>query len=223
MGSCVSKQAPPDGSEKSFPDQSRTNSNIGGVYSSVPRISSLVMDALPVDVRSSLERLPADSFKNKYATLNVIGTIAKSEVAASFLDHWVSSKKLASLTNREQELIILRQAVHYRSNYVWKHHVIIGSEFGITGTEIEALQQIPFKSPESFSDRDTGLIAFTDDFTMKRTVSNETWQQYSSFFKEGEIIEIILVVSHYVFFSLTNNSLCVEIEPALDDLPGLPQ
>mmetsp|Transcript_19121 Transcript_19121/g.27190 ORF Transcript_19121/g.27190 Transcript_19121/m.27190 type:complete len:224 (+) Transcript_19121:175-846(+) len=223
MGSCVSKQAPPDGSEKSFPDQSRTNSNIGGVHSSVPRISSLVMDALPVDVRSSLERLPADSFKNKYAPLNVIGTIAKSEVAASFLDHWVSSKKLASLTNREQELIILRQAVHYRSNYVWKHHVIIGSEFGITGTEIEALQQIPFKSPESFSDRDTGLIAFTDDFTMKRTVSNETWQQYSSFFKEGEIIEIILVVSHYVFFSLTNNSLCVEIEPALDDLPGLPQ
>ena len=193
-------------------------------YASVPRItSSLVMDALPVDVRSSLERLPADSFKNKYAPLNVIGTIAKSEVAASFLDHWVSSKKLASLTNREQELIILRQAVHYRSNYVWKHHVIIGSEFGISGAEIEALQQIPFKSPESFSDRDTGLIAFTDDFTMKRTVSNETWQQYSSFFKEGEIIEIILVVSHYVFFSLTNNSLCVEIEPALDDLPGLIQ
>jgi len=181
------------------------------------------MDALPVDVRSSLEKLPADSFKNKYAPLNVIGTIAKSEVAASFLDHWVSFKKLASLTNREQELIILRQAVHYRSNYVWKHHVIIGSEFEISGAEIEALQQIPFKSPESFSDRDTGLIVFTDDFTMKRTVSNETWQQYSSFFKEGEIIEIILVVSHYVFFFLTNNSLCVEIEPVLDDLPGLIQ
>jgi 4-carboxymuconolactone decarboxylase len=197
---------------------------IGGTRLSTPRITSLPMDALPTDVKRSLDRLPADSFKNKYAPSNVLGTIAKSDkVAASFLDHWVSSKKLMDLSNREQELIILRMAVHYRSDYVWKHHVIIGKEFGITDAQLKALQQIPFivRQEEGFSSRDLGLIAFTDDFNIIRTVSNETWQNYNRYFKESEIIDAILVASHYVFFALINNSLCVDIEPALDEIPRL--
>jgi 4-carboxymuconolactone decarboxylase len=199
---------------------------VGGACSSVPRMTPLAMNALPDKVRLSLDRLPADSFKNIYAPVNVIGTIAKSsEVASSFLDHWVSSKKLISLTNREQELIILRMAIHYRSEYVWKHHVVIGSEFGITKAECESLQQIPYCrstfTPNTFSDRESALIALTDDLVVTRTIANSTWERCKAFFEESEIVDVILIVSHYVFFSLVNNAVCVEVEPTLNDIPGL--
>ena len=197
-----------------------------GVCSSIPRMTPLAMDALPEQVLLSLDRLPADSFKNKYAPVNVVGTIAKSsEAAASFLDHWVSSKKMMSPTNREQELVILRMAVHYRSEYVWKHHVLIGSEFGITKTECEALQKVPYYrstiTPDTLSGRENALIALTDDLVTARTVTNSTWESCNAFFEDSEIIDIILIVSHYVFFSLVNNAMCVEVEPALNDIPGL--
>jgi 4-carboxymuconolactone decarboxylase len=235
MGSCISsKQYQANGTkslEVDLPSSYYVNSNdavvVGGVWSSTPRMNCLAIDALPDKVRASLDRLPADSFKNKYAPVNVIGTIAKSpEVAASFLDHWVSSKKLMSLTNREQELIILRMAVHYRSEYVWKHHVVIGSEFGITKIECDILQQKPRSTtttttPDTFTDRENALIELTDDMVITRTISNSTWQRCSPFFEESELIDIILVISHYVFFSLVNNSLCVDVEPALNDVPGL--
>lgn len=114
-------------------------------------------------------------------------------------------------------------AVHYRSEYVWKHHVVIGSEFGITTTECESIQRVPFitPAPSCFSDRDAALIELTDDLATKRTITNEIWQQYSKLFEESEIIDVILVVSQYVFFSLVNNSLCVEVESALNDIAGL--
>jgi hypothetical protein len=117
-------------------------------------------------------------------------------------------------------------AVHYRSDYVWKHHVVIGKEVGITEEQVKALQQmshVAHKVGEEgcFTSRDLGLIAFTDDLTTLRTVTNETWQTYIRYFKENEIIEAILVMSHYVFFSLVNNALCVEIEPSLSSIPGL--
>jgi 4-carboxymuconolactone decarboxylase len=130
-----------------------------------------------------------------------------------------------SPTNREQELVILRMAVHYRSEYVWKHHVVIGSEFGITKTECEALQKVPYYrstiTPDTLSGRENALIALTDDLVTARTVTNSTWESCNAFFEDSEIIDIILIVSHYVFFSLVNNAMCVEVEPALNDIPGL--
>jgi len=57
------------------------------------------------------------------------------ETLGPFLDYWVTSKSKMGLTVREQELVILRMAVLYRSEYVWKHHVKVGREFGINDTE----------------------------------------------------------------------------------------
>ena len=72
-----------------------------------------------------------------------------------------------------------------------------------------------------FTCRDMDLIAFTDDFTTLKTVTSETWQTYIRYFKENEIIEAFLVMSHKVFFSLVNNALFVDIEPSLSSIPGL--
>jgi alkylhydroperoxidase family enzyme len=243
MGACISSKQERATATKSLNDDSFSNDDgaaaaVGGVYSSIPRMTPVAMDALPEKVRSSFDALPADSFKNIYAPVNVIGTIAKSpEVAASLLTHYVTLRKLMSLTNREKELVILRVAAHYRSEYVWKHHVVVGSEFGITKIECEALQQtLDHHSTntttatattniatvtDTFSDRECALIAMADDLVVNRTIANSTWQRCNAFFEESEIIDIVLLLSHYVFFSLVNNSLCVEVEPSLNDIPGL--
>ncbi len=242
MGACISSKPEQATATKSLNNDYFSNDDaaVGGVCSSIPRMTPVAVNALPDEVRSSFDALPADSFKNIYAPVNVIGTISNSpDVAASLLDHYVRFRKLMSLTHREKELVILRVAVHYRSEYVWKHHVVVGSEFGITKIECEALQQIPYcrstnttttttttttaatTITDTFSDRERALIALADDLVITRTITNSTWQGCNEFFEESEIIDIILLLSHYVFFSLVNNSLCVEVEPALHNIPGL--
>jgi 4-carboxymuconolactone decarboxylase len=195
---------------------------VGGVRAAIPRLAPIPFANLPPQVKAALDILPADSFKNKYAPLNVFGTIAQSDqIAPSFLSHWAVTKSLSSLSNREQEIIILRMGFHYRSDYVWKHHCIIAAEFGVTEKELIELQQLPCSLSSTFSDREYHLIAITDEFNKIKTISSELWNESSKYIKEQEYIDIILIVAHYVFFSLVNNSFCVDLEQSFDSLPGL--
>ncbi len=43
------------------------------------------------------------------------------------------------LSVREQERVILPMGCQYRSNYVWKRHVLVAREFGVDDTELDGL------------------------------------------------------------------------------------
>lgn len=90
------------------------------------------------------------------------------------------------LTVREQELVILRIALHYDCNYVWNHHVPVAMEFGINQTELDA-----------------------------------AWGLYKKELTDGEMVDLISLVSQYVFFALTNNVLRVAVEQNLDEIESL--
>ncbi len=93
---------------------------------------------------------------------------------------------------------------------MWKHHVVISSEFGITQVECESLQRVSYWR----------ISALTDDLIVTQTIMGSTWERCNAFFEESEIIDIILIVSHYFFFSLVNNA-CVGVEPTLNEIPSL--
>lgn len=167
-----------------------------------------------------LKRIPGDGLKGKYAPRNVLGMLMYNpDTLGPFLDYWVTSKQKMGLAVREQELVILRMALHYDCNYVWKHHVPVALEFGINQTELDAVRVLPL--PNTFSPRETAILELTDEMVLKHNVSDAAWDLYKKELSDGEMVDLISLVSQYVLFALTNNVLRVAVEQNLDEIESL--
>ncbi len=184
------------------------------------RIPPLPMSEMREEWNKILERLPGAGLKGKFSPVNVFGTIMHNPATfGPFIDYWVTSKLEMGFTGREQELVILRMGYHYQCNYVWKHHVPVAREYGVTEEELEAVKTSPL--PPVFSSRESALLHLTDEMVEYRTIRDEAWTKWSNELKTSEKIDLISLVSQYVFFALLNNSLQVEVEEPLKDIPGL--
>jgi 4-carboxymuconolactone decarboxylase len=123
------------------------------------------------------------------------------------------------LSVREQELVILRMGVLYGSEYVWKHHVPLGVEFGMTEAEFDDVRAGRFEG--AFSAREHALLALTDELVEARTIRRELWDRFHGSLAERDLVDLVHLVSQYVLFALMNNAMQVQLEPALDAVPGI--
>jgi 4-carboxymuconolactone decarboxylase len=185
-----------------------------------PRIAPLPMSEMRDDWIKILQRLPGAGLKGVNTPVNVFGTLMYNpKTFGPFLDYWVTSKQEMGFSVREQELIILRMGYLYNCNYVWKHHVPVAKEFGASDAQIEAVKVSPL--PAVFSTREYALLMLTDELVEHRTIRDEAWSRWSGELKKSEYIDLISIVSQYVFFALLNNSMQMEIEEPLKKIPGL--
>jgi hypothetical protein len=74
---------------------------------------------------------------------------------------------------------------------------------------------------EGIDQRETSLLYLTDEMVNQRTVSPSTWAGYRSCLRNQELVDLIHLVSQYVFFALMNNTMQVQIEAPLQAIPGL--
>jgi 4-carboxymuconolactone decarboxylase len=184
------------------------------------RIAPLSTDDLRPEWMEILGRLPGTGLKGEGFPRNVLGILMQNqETLGPFLDYWVTSKSRMGLAVREQELVILRMAVLYRSEYVWKHHVKVGREFGISDTELDAIRQ---GSYTAFSaERERAFLELTDAFVNERSLSPKLWNRTKGVLGSRDFIDLISLVSQYVLFALTNVCMQVQLEPAVAELPGI--
>jgi 4-carboxymuconolactone decarboxylase len=169
---------------------------------------------------ATLDRIPGDGLKGEGFPRNVLGVIMHSaDTLGPFLEYWVTCKQAMSLTVREQELVILRMAVLFRSQYVWKHHVPVGAEFGISDAEMDALmgEQVGGE----FNARERALLAFTDEMVEQRTVRADVWAAHKGAIDDQSVVDLVHLISQYVLFALMNNVMQVPVESALDEVRSL--
>jgi 4-carboxymuconolactone decarboxylase len=184
------------------------------------RLKPLPISEMRPEWIKTVERLPGAGLKGLYAPVNVFGTLMYNpKTMGTFLDYWVTSKLEMGLSVREQELIILRMGYHYKCNYVWKHHVPVAKEFGASDAELQAIRTTPL--PLVFSDRENALLMLTDEMVEYRTVRDEAWEKWTGVLNDSVMVDLVSIVSQYVFFSLLNNSIQIEVEEPLRGIPGL--
>ena len=184
------------------------------------RIAPLSTDDLRPEWVEILGRLPGKGFKGEGFPRNLLGILMQNqETLGPFLDYWVTSKSKMGLTVREQELVILRMAVLYRSEYVWKHHVKVGREFGINDAELDAIRQGSYTA--FAAERERAFLELTDAFVNDRCLSPKLWNRTRGVLGSRDFIDLISLVSQYVLFALTNVCMQVQLEPAVADLPGI--
>lgn len=184
------------------------------------RIAPLSTDDLRPEWLEILERIPGKGLKGEGFPRNVLGVLMQNqETLGPFLDYWVTSKSKMGLTVREQELVILRMAVLYRSEYVWKHHVTVGREFGVNDTELDAIRHGSYAAFAAARER--AFLELTDAFMNDRFLSPQLWNQTKDVLASQDFVDLISLVSQYVLFALVNVCIQVQVEPAVAGLPGI--
>ena len=179
------------------------------------RIDPLLTSNLSQECLEILDRIPGEGLKGAYFPANVLGSIMYNpNTLKPFLEYWVTSKTEMGLSVREQEIVILRMATLYNSDYVWKHHVPVAREFGLSLKDFKAIRTGDFDIFDS--GREYAILHLTDDLINERTIRAAQWETFRSHLSDQEIVDLISLVSQYVFFALMNNALQVQIETALD-------
>ena len=183
------------------------------------RLECLSTEELSAECCAILERIPGAGLKGSGFPANVLGQLMHSpELLARFLDWWVTSKSAMAFAERQQELVILRIGCLYASDYVWKHHVHVTCEFGVSNDEIDAVRNGNF---DFFTGLDRALLCFAEAMVVDRTISAELWTTYSAQISAQQVIDLISLVSQYVLFALTNNVLQVPLEEPFINAPSL--
>lgn len=188
-------------------------------HESAPRLQPRPSTDLTPAMLRTLAEIPGEGLKGPGFPHQVLGQLLHSpDLLEPFLVWWVKAKSAMALSVREQELVILRMGCLYGSDYVWKHHVPVGREFGISDAELLAIRR---GDPSGLPAREQALLALTDEMVNQRSVSAASWSRHGALLQPRELVDLVALISQYVLFALTNNVLQVPLEEALAGQPGL--
>uniref|UniRef100_A0A2A4YGP3 Carboxymuconolactone decarboxylase family protein n=1 Tax=Aerophobetes bacterium TaxID=2030807 RepID=A0A2A4YGP3_UNCAE len=165
-----------------------------------------------------LDELPGLSFESKGAPVDVFGILLKSKtITELFAPFWAKSKAALKLSQREQEIIILKTACIYGCDYVWGHH----DPIAIDVMTKEEILQIPLPFDEQdLPLREKVLIQTTGKILSHANLTDEEYKELKKHYTEEQILDIIVVVSQYVLFNSVNNIFGIKLED--DSMPNLP-
>jgi alkylhydroperoxidase family enzyme len=116
------------------------------------------------------------------------------------------------LPGRLRELVILRTAFRFNGRYEWAHHIELGAAQGITPEETAALGGD--LSEVEWDPLERAALAAVDETADEGAVSDATWSVLSSHFSSGELVELLILIAHYLMLSTVLRSLRVALEPS---------
>jgi 4-carboxymuconolactone decarboxylase len=116
------------------------------------------------------------------------------------------------LPGRLRELVILRTAYRFDARYEWAHHIELAEAQGVSGAEVAAvggdlavLDWDPFER---------AALAAVDETKDAGAVTDGTWSVLASHFDQADLIELVMLVGHYVMLSTVLRSLRLPVEPS---------
>jgi alkylhydroperoxidase family enzyme len=131
-----------------------------------------------------------------------------------------------TLPGRLRELVILRTAYRFGGRYEWAHHVELGEAQGISGPELAALGADGSLDALDLAPLERAALRAVDETADQGAVSDATWGALAAELDEGELIELLMLVGHYLMLTTVLRSLRVALEPRAealaDAVPGGP-
>jgi len=129
-----------------------------------------------------------------------------------------------SLSGRIRELVILRTAYRFNGRYEWAHHIELGERQGITAEETAALGGD--LSSTEWDPFERAVLAAVDETADEGVVSDGTWATLAATLNQGDLVELLMLLAHYLMLSTVLRSLRVQLEPSAEALvasvPGGP-
>jgi 4-carboxymuconolactone decarboxylase len=116
------------------------------------------------------------------------------------------------LPGRLRELVILRTAYRFDARYEWAHHIELAAAQGITGAETAALGgDLSVLDWDPF---ERAALAAVDETKDAGAVTDATWSVLAQHLDDADLIELVMLVGHYVMLSTVLRSLRLPVEPS---------
>jgi len=150
--------------------------------------------------------------------LNIFATLAWHP---ALLKRWASFGGTllygGRLSPRDRELLILRTACHCHADYEWGQHVAIALAAGLTEDEVARVVHGP--DADGWSHDDALVLRAADELHLHSRIQDGTWAELAARYDEQQLIEVCMVVGQYHLVAYTLNSLEVQPEPGLPEMP----
>ena len=189
--------------------------------SDAPRISPLPR-ADWGDLARVLEHLPGGGEE----PLHIFTTLARAD--AELFRRWLGfggALLAGTLPGRLREVVILRTASRFGGRYEWAQHIALGEAEGITDDEIAALGAEDV-DVVAWTPLERAALRAVDETADAGAVSDGTWSDLAAHLSESELIELLLLIAHYLMLTSVLRSLRVQLEPAAEErarrVPGGP-
>ncbi len=193
---------------------------------STPRIAPLPPSDWNSTVYDAVSAFPAardfvlNNWQNGGARgMNGLGAMlnhpALSKAFLAFNNHIATTN---TLSKRVCELLILRVSWVRRSEYEFQQHVILGLRAGLSGEEIERIQEGP--DAKGWDIVDAGLLRAADDLVLDASIHRDTWKLLSQHFNTEQLIDIVFTVGCYEVLAMAFKSFRVPFESCLEPMPA---
>jgi alkylhydroperoxidase family enzyme len=185
-----------------------------------PRIAPLPPDQWDERLTRLLEASPGGTNE----PMHIFTTMARNP---DLFRRWLAfggALLYGQLPRRLCELVILRTAYRFDGRYEWAQHVEMGAAAGVTHDEMAALGDDVDSMPWDLIER--AAIRAVDETHDHGAVSDATWKTLADHFSDSELIELLMLISHYLMLTFVLRSIRIETEPRAEKIaaavPGGP-
>jgi alkylhydroperoxidase family enzyme len=132
-----------------------------------------------------------------------------------------------SLPGRLRELVILRTASRFGGRYEWAQHIALAEAQGVTAAELAAVGDgTGGLDAVGWSPLERVALRAVDETADEGAVASATWEALAELLREDELIELLMLIGHYLMLTTVLRSLQLGLEPRAEALarrvPGGP-
>jgi 4-carboxymuconolactone decarboxylase len=191
-----------------------------------PRIPPLPVDEWDDRVARILERLPG----GREAPMHIFATLARAD--DELFRRWLGfggALLAGRLPGRLREVVILRTACRFGGRYEWAQHIELGEAQGIGRDEVSALGSAAAAGLDAvaWAPLERSALRAVDETADAGAVSDETWADLAAQLRTSELIELLMLIAHYLMLTTVLRSLRVQLEPRAEararSVPGGPE
>jgi 4-carboxymuconolactone decarboxylase len=133
-----------------------------------------------------------------------------------------------SLPGRLRELVILRTAARFDGRYEWAQHIALAEAQGVTPAEVAAVSEGGAGvDAVEWSPIERAALRAVDETADEGAVTDTTWDTLADVLRESELIELLMLIGHYLMLTTVLRSLRIPLEPRAqalaDQVPGGPR
>ena len=161
---------------------------------------------LPPLARSELSPYARQIFDNvgPGGAANLVATLAhQPELFERFLPVTLALQA-GLLSPRQRESAILRLAYRRGCRYIWRQHVNVGLDAGMTPDEVASLVGEPSRGP--WGAIDGALLEAVDELVDSARIGDATWATLSAELSPAQLVEVTVLIGHYSGLAFLANS-----------------
>ncbi len=169
-----------------------------------PRISFVAPDDMNEEQRSLMT--------DKQSELSLFQLLARHpEVLRRLKAVGSFANRDSQLPAKDRELMILRMAWHYNSEFEWGQHYQQAIEAGWSAEDCERLKDR--SAVEGWDDWAMALLSATDGLLDQAMIPTPAWNMLRTRYSEEMMLELVIFFGHYTMVTMFANSFGLGLSP----------